>query len=25
VKGLIENGFEYVCDHGELKFFRKHK
>jgi hypothetical protein len=22
---LIENGFEYVCDQDDLKFFRKRK
>ncbi len=22
---LIETGFEYICDHGDLKFFRKRK
>jgi hypothetical protein len=25
VKALIENGFEYVCDLDDLKFFKKRK
>lgn len=25
VKKLIENGFEYICDQNDLKFFRKRK
>lgn len=25
VQGLIENGFEYICDIDDLKFFRKRK
>jgi rubrerythrin len=25
VQGLIENGFEYICDMDDLKFFRKRK
>jgi len=25
VQELIENGFEYICDMDDLKFFRKRK
>jgi hypothetical protein len=25
IQGLVENGFEYICDMDGLKFFRKRK